>query len=342
MKLFNRSALKRLLIFLVIFVVLLGWCWWAMIRMPGKSFRGPPPPLTEAQAALREELRAYVEKLGGEIGERNVFRPKELAAAADYIEATFAEAGLDVTRQTYEAAGEIVHNLIVEIPGGSRASEVVVVGAHYDSVSGGPGADDNATGTAAVLALAKRFAGEKPARTLRFVAFVNEEPPFFYTENQGSLVYARSCRDRGDDVVLMLSVESIGYYSTEPDSQKYPFPVGMCYPSQADFIGFVGRTTEGRYVRDCLATFRRHAQFPAEGAALPGWLEGIGWSDHWSFWECRYPAIMITDTTLFRTPHYHQASETPDVIDYDRMARVVDGLENLIQRLVSDSPLPAK
>jgi hypothetical protein len=184
--------------------------------------------------------------------------------------------------------------------------------------------------------LAKSFTGQKPARTLRFVAFVNEEPPFFYTENQGSLVYAKRCRARGENVMMMVSLESIGYYDTRKGSQKYPFPVGLCYPSRGDFIGFVGRTSERRFVRHCVKLFREHAQFPSEGGALPGWLEGIGWSDHWAFWQAGYPAIMVTDTTLFRSPHYHQPSETPEVVDYDRMARVVNGLEKVIKALADE------
>jgi hypothetical protein len=336
MQLVTKSALKRLFILFSLIAVFLFWCWWAMIRMPGRSQRGPLPPLTDAQVALRDELRDHVSKLAGEIGERNVFLPKKLAAAADYLEATFANAGLKVTRQNYPAGGATVCNLIVEIAGTSRSHEVVIVGAHYDSVSGSPGADDNASGTAAVLTLAKRFAAEKPARTLRFVAFVNEEPPFFYTERQGSLVYAKACRERGDNVVLMLSLESLGYYDTREGSQKYPFPVGLCYPSRGDFIGFVGRTSERRYVRRCVKLFREHAQFPSAGGALPGWLEGIGWSDHWAFWQAGYPAIMVTDTTLFRSPHYHQATETPEVVDYDRMARVVDGLEKVIKAMADE------
>jgi acetylornithine deacetylase/succinyl-diaminopimelate desuccinylase-like protein len=191
MKLVTRSALKRLIILFSLILVFLLCCWWMMIRMPGRSFSGPLPPLTDLQTVLRAELRGHVEKLAGEIGERNVFLAKKLAAAADYIAATFTAAGCEVRRQSFKAGGELCQNLEIEIPGTTKPEEIVVVGAHYDSVSGSPGADDNASGVAATLALARSLAGQKPARTLRFVAFVNEEPPFFYTENQGSLVYAR-------------------------------------------------------------------------------------------------------------------------------------------------------
>jgi len=153
-----------------------------MIRMPLKSHRGPLPALTVALADLREALRRDVERLAGEIGERNVFKPDKLRAATAHVERAFASAGFKVSRQSYEVHGELCHNLEVEIPGKARREEIVVVGAHYDSVSGCAGANDNGSGVAAVSGLARAWAGREPARTLRFVAFVNEEPPFFQTE----------------------------------------------------------------------------------------------------------------------------------------------------------------
>jgi Zn-dependent M28 family amino/carboxypeptidase len=276
-----------------------------------------------------------VEKLAGEIGERTFYRPEQLNAAADYVETTLAEGGRNVTRQSYKVVGELCHNLEIEIPGSSRRDEIVLIGAHYDSVVGSPGADDNASGVAALLALANSPALQKPARTLRFVGFVNEEPPSFQTEEMGSLVHARSCRERGDNIVLMLSLESLGYYSTDKGSQKYPFPIGWFYPSCGDFVGFVGRTKDAKRVRQCVKTFRQNAQFPSEGAALPGWLPGIGWSDHWAFWQAGYPALMVTDTAIFRSPHYHLESDTPDKLDYDRFARVVQGVGKVIETLAN-------
>jgi len=304
-----------------------------MIRMPGKNFRGPLPVLNAEQTALRDELHRHVEKLAGEIGERNIFRAKKLAAAADYIEATLAESGHEVSRQSFKAGGESCHNLEIEITGSTRRNEIILVGAHYDSVAGSPGADDNASGAAALLVLAKAAALQRPARTLRLVAFVNEEPPFFQTEQMGSLVCARRCRECGDDINLMLSLESLGYYATAEGSQKYPFPIGLVYPSRGDFVAFVGRSSDAKWVRECVKLFRRHIQFPCEGGALPGLLPGIGWSDHWAFWQVGYPALMITDTATFRSPHYHLEDDTPDKLDHDRFARVVTGAAKVISEL---------
>lgn len=335
MRVITRSALKRITILFIVVGVGLFWCGWIMIRMPGKTFRGPLPASTPEQAALRDELRRHVGKLAGEIGERNVFQAKKLAAAADYIETALAEAGQKVSRQSFKASGELCHNLESEIPGSTRRDEIILVGAHYDSVWGSPGADDNASGVAALLALVKAPALQKPARTLRFVAFVNEEPPFFQTEQMGSLVCARRCRERGENVVVMLSLESLGYYATMEGSQKYPFPMGLVYPSRGDFVAFVGRNADAKWVRQCVKLFRQNAQFPSEGGALPGWLPGIGWSDHWAFWQAGYPALMVTDTATFRSPHYHGEDDTPEKLDYDRFARAVAGTAKVIESLIN-------
>ncbi len=337
MRLITRAALVRLA---ALFVLLCGfglWTWTTMIRMPLESYAGPWLPLGQEEEALRETLKRDVQVLAGDIGERSLFAEGTLTTAANFIEAALAKAGYQVNRQGYEVRGTICHNLEVEIPGGPRRDEIVIIGAHYDSVSGSPGANDNASGVAALLALARSFAGTKPERTLRFVAFVNEEPPFFWTADMGSRVYAKECRKRGENIVAMVSLETIGYYSDEQGSQRYPFPLGLFYPSRGDFIAFVGNTASSDLVRQCIATFRRHARFPSEGAALPALTPGVGWSDHWSFWQEDYPALMVTDTAPFRYPHYHTAGDTPDKINYERMARLVTGLEKVIRDLVNSS-----
>jgi len=270
------------------------------------------------------------------IGERNVWHPEQLRAAAEYIERTFREYGHEPAMLPYAVHGQDVRNIEVTIPGTTKASEIVVIGAHYDSVRGTVGANDNASGTAAVLELARLLRGKRLARTARLVAFVNEEPPFFQTESMGSLVYARLCKRRGDNVVAMFTPETIGYYSDVKGSQKYPFPFNLFYPSTGNFIAFVGNTTSRPLLTRSLSSFRRHAKFPSQGAALPGSIEGIGWSDHWSFWQEGWPAFMVTDTAPFRYPHYHKTTDTPDKIDYARTARVVIGLERVAEDLANE------
>jgi Zn-dependent M28 family amino/carboxypeptidase len=184
-----------------------------------------------------------------------------------------------------------------------------------------------------VLELARLLRRQPLARTIRFVAFANEEAPFFQTEGMGSWVYARHARGRGEQIVAMLSLETIGYYSDAKGSQQYPFPFGIFYPQVGNFIGFVGNTASRALVRRSIGSFRRHTAFPSEGTAAPGWLTGIGWSDQWAFWQEGYAAIMVTDTALFRYAQYHTPYDTPDKIDYDRTARVVVGLARVLADL---------
>jgi Zn-dependent M28 family amino/carboxypeptidase len=304
------------------------------IRMPGKSYRGPLQRLTAQEIDLIDALRRDVEKLAGEIGERNVWQYRNLAAAADFLEISLAESFGDIRRHSYDVSGLTCRNIEVEIRGSDRADEIVIIGAHYDSVEGSPGANDNATGVAAVLALARLLAGRRTSRTVRLVAFVNEEPPYFQSSKMGSVVYAKGCRKRGEKIVAMLSLETIGYYAEEKGSQHYPFPFGLFYPSTGDFIAFVGNTASARLVYDVVASFRHHAQYPSEGGALPGFIPGIGFSDQWAFWQEGYPAVMVTDTALFRYPYYHTPGDTPDKVRYDPLARVVAGLAKVIAEMV--------
>jgi Zn-dependent M28 family amino/carboxypeptidase len=292
------------------------------------------PPADERLVRLSTELRLHVRHLAEEIGERNVSqRPRELARSADYIEGELAEAGYEVRRQAYEVAGVTCSNLEVEIPGAARTDEVVVIGAHYDTVAGSPGANDNASGVAALLALARKFSGFPADRMLRFVAFVNEEAPYAHTERMGSWVYARRCRQRGEKVTAMLSLETIGYYSDALGSQRYPPLVGLLYPSRGNFIAFVGSTRYAALARQVVGAFRRSEPFPSQGGALPEAVAAIGRSDHWPFWQEGYPALMVTDTAPFRYPHYHMPQDTVDKIDFEKTTRVVRGLGSIVAAL---------
>src|SRR6058998_3012873 len=227
--------------------------------MPGKNV-SKAAPLSPDEVTLREELRADVQKLAGEIGERNMWHYTKLNAAADFIEGSFSRAGLHPRRDSYEIRGQACHNIEAEIPGEpqgaavSRPPSIILIGAHYDSVFGSPGANDNGSGVAAMLALARRFAGTKPKHTLRFVAFVNEEPPYFLSDQMGSFVYAGRCKTRGDQISAMISLETIGYFSDAPHSQTYPAPgLGVFYPSVGNFIGFVANVHSRALLRRSIA-----------------------------------------------------------------------------------------
>jgi Peptidase family M28 len=309
----------------------LALLWWFGIRMPGKNI-SKTEPLSPDEIALRKELHADVQKLAGEIGERNMWHYPQLNAAADFIENSFSRAGLHPRRDSYELRGQACHNIEVEIPG--ARPEILLIGAHYDSVLGSPGANDNGSGVAAALALARRFANRKTQHTMRFVAFVNEEPPYFLSGEMGSLIYAGRCKARGDKIAAMISLETIGYFSDAPHSQTYPSPgLGIFYPKVGNFIGFVSNVHSRTLLRRAIDLFRKHAKIPSEGAALPAFIPGVSWSDQWSFWRNGYPAIMVTDTAPFRYPYYHSASDTPDKLDYDRFSLVVSGMEKVIEDL---------
>ena len=325
----TRASLIR--IGMVATLVYGGFHW--MTSMPGTTYSGPLPPLSESERKLGDELRRHVVTLSQEIGARSVHAPEGLAAARRYIETTLEDLDYVVKSQEFDVTGVVCANLETEITGVLKPSEIVIIGGHYDACRMQPGANDNATGTAAVLALARLLREHRPTRTLRFVAFVNEEPPYFQTANMGSRVYAQRCSQRGEDVVAMLSLETLGYYTDAEGSQDYPPIFGWLYPSRGNFVGFVGNLSSRSLVRRAIDTFRRAANFPSEGAALPAFITGVDWSDHASFWNEGYAAAMVTDTAIFRYPHYHKKSDTPDKVDFARLARVVAGLVHVLEEL---------
>jgi hypothetical protein len=302
-------------------------------KMPGSSHSGLLQPLSAEEQEVCSNLKQHIFALAKEIGERNIWKYGNLKASADYIDKLVTESGYEVRKKEYRVNDVLVENLEWELNGAQHPKEIILIGAHYDSVLGSPGANDNASGVAAVLEISRLLRTETPARTIRFVAFVNEEPPFFQTGRMGSRIYASQSRQSGENIIAMISLETIGYYSDEKGSQRYPFPFSFFYPDTGNFIGFVGNVSSRPLVHEALDSFRGKTAFPSEGIAAPGWLPGIGWSDNWSFWEEGYPAIMVTDTAPFRYPYYHTRHDTPDKIHYERMARVVEGLIDVIREL---------
>jgi hypothetical protein len=287
---------------------ILGVAWWWMLWTPGPSGVRPLTSLNAEEASLERQERRDVDMLAGGIGERNVpGRAAQLEEAAAFIEGSMNAAGYRPASQRYGVGGYTCRNIEAEIRGIGPSNEVVIVGAHYDTVPGSPGADDNASGVAAMLALARKFAGTRQRRTLRFVAFANEEPPYFRTADMGSVVYAKKCRSRGDRVAAMISIESVGFYSSTPESQRYPAGLGLLYPSTGDFVAFVGNPLSRSLVHQAIGTFRGTGALRSIGAAVPSAIPGVGWSDHWSFWQQGYAGIEVTDTAPFRNPSYHRA-----------------------------------
>lgn len=287
---------------------------------------------------LASRLRRHVVTLALAIGERHVRRSQALHAAEAYIAGELAGLGYEVARQTYVAEGVASSNLEVSVPGGARGAEIVLAGAHYDTVPGSPGADDNASGVAALIEIARALRQTRCERTVKLVAFVNEEPPFFFWGEMGSRVYARAARARGDDIRVMLSLEMLGCYSDAPGSQRYPPLLRFLYPTAGNFIGFVSNLRSRRALREVVRAFKASSDFPAESLASPALVPGVSWSDQLSFWREGYRAVMVTDTAFYRYPHYHRATDTPDKLDYARMARVVEGLAGALSMLAGGEP----
>jgi Zn-dependent M28 family amino/carboxypeptidase len=279
---------------------------------------------------LVANLRRHVDRLAGLIGPRHLAVPAAFAAAAGLVERELADAGYVVSRQTYRAQGHEVANLIAELPGGKRKDEVLVVGAHYDTVASTPGADDNASGVAVMLEMARLMRSLRPKRTVRFVGFACEEPPHFYSGEMGSQVYARMCRERGDDIRAMLCLEMVGFYSTRKGSQRVPATIPRmlhpAFPQRGDFLAAVANVRSWRLLWPFRRGFKRAVRFPLFSIALPETIAEIRLSDNSSFWDQGYPALMLTDTSFLRNPHYHQASDTPETLDYERMAQVTAGI----------------
>lgn len=289
---------------------------------------------TAPETAVR--LRETVAHLSEGIGERNLMKRAKLGEAVQYLYRTLESLDYKVDRHTFTVSEVECVNLIAELVGNATPKEIVLVGAHYDSVQGSPGANDNGSGVAALLEIARQLRGKNFAKTIRFVLFANEEPPYFQRDGQmGSWVYARACRMRGDDIKIVLSLETMGYYTDEPQSQKYPALLSAMYPSTGNFIGFISDVPSRKHLSSTVAIFKKHCNVDAQLGAFPRDLQGVGWSDHWSFWQEGYPGIMITDTALFRYPHYHLASDTADKLEYNRFAQVVDGIAKTVVELAS-------
>lgn len=286
---------------------------------------------------LSERLYTHVDRLAGLIGPRHLGRPTHLEATATYIERELIGLGYSVERQTYEVEQTEVANLVVERPGARRAGEVVILGAHYDTVPTTPGADDNASAVAMLIEVARMLQRFTFQRTLRFVAFPCEEPPHFYTDTMGSQVYARQCRLGGERIVGMVCLEMVGYYSEEPNSQEIPPGIPRwlrwAFPTRGDFLAAVGNLRSWRLVWAFRRGFKRETRFPLFSIALPEIIWEIRLSDNSSFWDQGYPALMVTDTSFLRNPHYHAETDTPDTLDYARMAQSAIGVAGGIKRL---------
>jgi Zn-dependent M28 family amino/carboxypeptidase len=319
----NFRSHWKIIIAIVLAIVL------ATLTMETDSAAPPEPDLSA-------RLRAHVQAIATE--EHNTATPGRLEQAARHIETSLLGYGYALRRQQYEAGGQKVRNIEVSVSNtvpGTRPERIFIVGAHYDSARGAPGANDNGSGTAAVLEMARLLKSMRPSRgtEVKFVFFVNEEPPWFRGDEMGSMQHARELKAAGHNVAGALILETVGWYSHKPGSQKLPPGLEKQYPGTGNFIAFVGTLESSALVRQALAAFRAQSDFPAEGLAAPAHVMGVTLSDHSPYNRHGYPALMITDTAFLRYPYYHTAADTPDKLDYASMARVVKGLARTIDSL---------
>lgn len=324
---------------------------------PSAHLQHATPPATAA-----DDLRRTIGKLAGEVGERNIWHSEKLADAANWIEAELTRAGYKARRQEFSvaktnqgSASNLVWNIEAELRGTSRPEEILIIGAHYDSKAatsywhahgpttpekpGTPGANDNASGVAAMLALAKFFEGHPQRRTIRFVAFVNEEPPFYQTPKMGSWVYAQASKMRDEKIVGMISAETLGCYSVRPRHKRNLFfrlfaPL-FGLPDRPDYVAFVGNFNSRVLVREAKEAFRNQVDFPVRSVAVPTLHRRVAWSDDWAFWKYGFRAFSVTDTAYLRHDDYHELDDTPEKIDYEQMSRVVEGLKGVIRKLAN-------
>ncbi len=286
--------------------------------------------------ASPERLRRDVARIVGSFGPRGHEQTLALDAVADFLASELQAAGGRVARQPYEGLDGLGYqNVIARF--GPEDGPVLVVGAHYDAAAGLPGADDNASGTAGLLELA-RLLGEDPdlPMTVELVAYSTEEPPHFRTGQMGSAVHVQRALERGEEIHAMICLEMIGRFEDEPGSQTFPAPgLGLLYPTTGDYMVLVGRLGEGRLVRRAKRAFMSGTSLPVRSINAPPQIPGIDFSDHLNYWAEDIPALMVTDTAFFRNLDYHTEHDTPERLDYERMARTVDGVLAIVHALAA-------
>ncbi|RDH85993.1 MAG: aminopeptidase [endosymbiont of Galathealinum brachiosum] len=304
------------------------------VVMPGHSYNGALPLLTLEQQKIKKQLHRHVYELSEFIGVRNMHEYDNLLRAADYIDIELSQMDYKVTRQQYMLNNRAVDNIVAEKIGIDKPDEIIIIGAHYDSLQYTVGANDNASGVAGILEIARLFKSMQFSRTVRFVAFANEEPPYFKEESMGSYQYAQHVNSMNENVIAMFSIESIGSFSSKAKSQRYPVLFNLFYPDTGNFIAFISNPASRHLMYQSLEIFREEAKFPTEGLVAPEYIPGVDWSDHMSFWNEGYAAVMISDTAIYRDRNYHTSSDTIDHIDFESTTRVVSGLSAMFSKLL--------
>ncbi|MCM8795927.1 MAG: M28 family peptidase [Candidatus Omnitrophica bacterium] len=279
-------------------------------------------------------IKKHIEFLAVDLGERNYIQYQNLKRAQDYIKEEFRSYGYILKEQVYSLGNQDFENIIATKIGKDKKDKIIIICAHYDSAYGSPGADDNASGVAGILELARLISSQDLDKTIKFIAFCNEEPPFYMSTDMGSFRYAKNASKMKEDIEAVLCLESIGFYQDKRNSQTYPLFLHFFYPDKGNFIAMVSNFKSGHLLKKIVKEFRSASSFPIEYLVAPlSLVPAIGLSDNWSFWHFGYKAIMITDTAFYRNPYYHSPQDTLDKLDCQKIALLIEGLYKVILNL---------
>ncbi len=303
---------------------------WFVVTQP--LLFGPKQGLSLAKVDTTR-LEKHVRMLSEVFVSRDYRHPQNLDQVAAYIRAEFEQTKGRVSEQIYQVNGQTYRNVVLQF--GPEHGERVVIGAHYDAFDELPGADDNASGVAGLIELAHLLDKTTLATPVELVAFTLEEPPYFRTENMGSAVHARTLQENGVPLRMMISLEMIGYFSDFSGSQHFPLSIlKIFYPSEGNFVAVIGKLDAGADVRRVKGIMQGATNLPVYSFnAPPKYVAGIDFSDHLNYWDQNYPALMVTDTAFMRNTNYHTEHDTLEKLDYERMAKVIVGVYEVVLNL---------
>jgi len=334
----SRRMKGVLLVLVLLFIVFLFFSYWYMMKCEG-NWKGEPlekqmkAELSKMKKGMELDIE-YLQKLGPRNSENDTSY-KQLCQSEEWIREKWESQGYTVKKQTFSYKGKEYSNLEIEIKGRIAPSEIIIVSAQYDTLPDSPGANNNGSGLAILFQLSQLLRKHNPERTLRLLNFVNEEDPFFGTEMMGSYQYAKSCRQRVEDIRVMLSLDALGVYKDEPGSQRLPFPFSIFYPDRGNFLAFIGNLQSRKYMVEVSKGFKKGSSFPIKVGVAPEWAKGAAWSDHSSFWKFGYPGIMVTDTGGFRSPYHTTKEDTMEKLNFEAMSRIVIGMYTCAVHLTS-------
>jgi len=325
----SRNFRKTLFVMVILFVAFLYFSYWYMMKCEG-DWKGEPlerqlkAELGEIKKGMESDI-GYLQNLGPRNSE-NEPNYKQLRQCEEWIKQRWESQGYVVKKHTFSIKGKEYSNLEIEIKGRTVPSEIIIISAQYDTLPDSPGANNNGSGMAILFQLSQLLRKHTPDRTLRLLNFVNEEDPFFGTEMMGSFQYAKRCRQRGEEIRVMLSLDALGIYKDEPGSQRLPSPFSLFYPDRGNFLAFIGNLRSRNYMEEATRGFKKGSSFPIEAGVVPEWIEAADWSDHRSFWQFGYPGIMVTDTGGFRSIYHTTKEDTLEKLDFEAMSRIVIGM----------------